>query len=293
MVAGLQSPPPLNIVKQFKETVMSSTTIYENLCSSRKLYEHLYKKGSGLHKHHILPKHSEGLDVDENYTYLTVREHIIAHYLLWRIYKNPNDLRSMKMLGANLSLEYRKIVGLWCVVNKIGFYSDRFTGDEKSSWRLKGLETQKSSGNKNSFYYWSTEEGRKERASLGGKASLLSGNNSEWMYWSSPAGRKERAVMGGKSHLGKKCMYYPGDISFIRVLPELVNEMLVKGYILGSPIKPNKNIKMETSKRKRSCTDGVTIFDSIASAASENNVSQSAIVLRCQSKKSIWCYCDI
>ena len=153
-----------------RKTNMTSITIYQNLCNSRKINKPFYKKGSGLHEHHIIPSHSGGLDEDENYTYLTTREHTIAHYLLWRINKNPNDLRSMKMLGANLSVAYRKIIGRWCVENKIGFHNDKFTKEERLEWSLKGLETQKESGNKDSFHYWSTQEGQKERASLGGKA---------------------------------------------------------------------------------------------------------------------------
>lgn len=153
---------------------MTSTNIYNQLCQSRKSNKILYKKGSGLHEHHILPRHSGGLDDDENYTYLTVREHIIAHYLLWRINKNPQDLRSMKMLGANLSVAYRRTIGLWCVENKIGVHSDLYTKEERRKWSLKGLETQKESGSKDSFYYWSTIEGQTERASMGGKAGAAS-----------------------------------------------------------------------------------------------------------------------
>jgi hypothetical protein len=52
----------------------------------------------------------------------------------------------------------------------------------------------------------------------------------------SPEGKKERASMGGKSHKGKKCMYKPGDKSFKRVRPEDIQSRLNEGYIFGSPI---------------------------------------------------------
>jgi hypothetical protein len=74
--------------------------IYHNLCEQSKKRNLEYKQGSGLHRHRILPGHSGGLYDENNITYLTVREHIIAHFLLWKIHKNPNDLRSMNMLGG-------------------------------------------------------------------------------------------------------------------------------------------------------------------------------------------------
>lgn len=148
--------------------------IYQNLCQQNKIRKPDYGRGSGLHRHRILPGHSGGLYEQDNITYLTCREHVIAHFLLWKIYKNPNDLRSMNMLGANLTLEQRRAVGNWCYENKIGFH--KFVGTKyHRKYSERGLENQKKNfeetGNKQNFYYWSIEEGRKERAALGGKKS--------------------------------------------------------------------------------------------------------------------------
>lgn len=148
--------------------------IYQNLCNSRKQNVHLYEKFSGLHKHHIIPRHANGNDDPDNFTYLTVREHIIAHFLLWKLYREPNDLRAMHMLGACLTPEQRKITGEWCRDNKIGFHSDIYTHEERMEWKNRGRETQKNNNDTNSFYYWSTEEGRKKRSSIGGKAGAKS-----------------------------------------------------------------------------------------------------------------------
>lgn len=205
--------------------------IYTNLCNNGQLFKESYEKGSNLHRHHIIPKHSGGLDEESNYTYLSVREHIIAHFLLWKIHNNPNDLRAMKMLGANLTYTQRKIVGLWCKENKIGWHNEKV----RKNAQIKGHETQKLKNTKDTFYYWSTPVGRKERASMGGKASIISPNN-PWSYWASETGRKERASLGGKSHKGKKCMYIPGDKTFKRIKPEDIEEHLKLGYIFGSPI---------------------------------------------------------
>ena len=205
--------------------------IYSNLCESNKSRKDDYKKYSGLHEHHIVPKHMGGTDEDCNLTYLNVREHIIAHYLLWKIYKNPNDLRSMKMLGANLSPQHRRITGEFCRDNQIGLFSTPI--EERKEWMSKGIETQKQEylqNNIKNFYYWSTEEGRKERASLGGKQRA----SKEFNYWASNQGRKERASLGGKAHKGKKVMHLPGTKGWKRILPKDVDNKLNEGWKFGT-----------------------------------------------------------
>jgi len=106
--------------------------IYSSLCENRKSLKEKYGYASGLHAHHIIPKHMGGGDLQENLTYLNIREHIIAHFLLWKIYKNPNDLRSMHMLGAKLSTKQRIITGKFCHKNKIGFHSDKYKNNKES-----------------------------------------------------------------------------------------------------------------------------------------------------------------
>jgi len=174
--------------------------IYHSLCNTGKQRENLYKPKSGLHKHRINPGHQGGLYEEANITFLIVREHIIAHFLLWKMNKHPNDLRSMKMLGAKLSPRQRQITGEWCRDNKIGFHGA--SSEQRKEWAQRGIESQKNSGDKNTFYYWSTPEGRKERASLGGLASMKS-PNSKWVYWASIEGRTKRAKMGAAAS-GKK-----------------------------------------------------------------------------------------
>ena len=46
-------------------------------------------------KHHILPKSLGGQDIIENITFLTPKEHYIAHMLLWRM-GNPNQIFAVK-----------------------------------------------------------------------------------------------------------------------------------------------------------------------------------------------------
>lgn len=205
-------------------------TIYHNLCSRNVNKKCLWEqKENGLHRHHIIPKHSGGLDSEDNFTYLTVREHIIAHYLLWKINGNINDLRSMKMLGAELSVNHRRLIGIWCKENEIGFWNQKHE-EKRREWRTSGAISQieKKIGIYDPVNF-------EKHASLGGKASVASGNNKEWMYWMSPEGQRERASMGGKAHKGKKAMYKPGDSTFKRVESKDWDSYLQQGYIFGSP----------------------------------------------------------
>lgn len=210
--------------------------IYNNLCNEKCQLKELYKPGSGLHRHHIIPRHMGGSDDESNFTYLTVKEHIIAHFLLWKIHKNINDLRSMKMLGAELTLEQRRAVGIYCRDNKIGFHGA--PKDKRKQWAAKGVESQKISGDINSFYWWSTEEGRKKRASMGGAAGALSQiKNKHGIHTADLEKRNEWASLGGKAHKDKRCMYIPGETTFKRVKSEDIESFLSKGYIFGSPYK--------------------------------------------------------
>lgn len=209
---------------------MDSRSIYIRLCEKGKTLKETYGPGSGLHKHHIIPKHSGGTDEEENFTYLTPREHKIAHYLLWRINKNPNDLRSMHMLGVELSVTQRRIVGKFCHENKIGFHGA--SSEDLKKWRQIGLETQKKSGSKQTWYYWSTPEGRKERSSMGGKAAApIQIKNKIGLFTDDKEKRKEWAILGGKAMTGMKCV--TNGKHRTRIRPEKLDEYLSKGYRLG------------------------------------------------------------
>lgn len=210
---------------------MVSETIYKNLCESRKALLESYGPKSGLHRHHIIPKHSGGTDTEDNYTYLTPREHQIAHYLLWRIYKNPNDLRSMKMLGARLTYIQRKRIGEFCRDNKIGFFAA--SPEKISEWKRKGALSQIE--NRIGIH---DPDNFKKHASIGGKAgSRAQILNKQGIHTDDLEKRTEWASLGAKAHKGKRCMYKPGDTTFKRVKPEDIESFLNEGYIFGSPYK--------------------------------------------------------
>lgn len=117
--------------------------VYYNMCSRSINRRGQWESSHGhrlLHRHHIKPKHNEGPDIESNYAYLTVREHQLAHYLLYKMNGDINDLRSMHMLGCQLSSIQRKKVGEWCRDNNIGFFNEKWHGRREAA--LKGIQTQ-------------------------------------------------------------------------------------------------------------------------------------------------------
>lgn len=200
------------------------STIYNNLCHKRCQLKESWKRGSNLHRHHIIPRHSNGTDDEDNFTYLTIREHILAHFLLWKIYKNPNDLRAMHMLGAKLTFEQRRTIGKFCYENNIGIFGS--SDEDKSRWRRAGIETQK---NKQIGIF--NLETRSAYASLGGKvggkrqAELGIGG-----HHPNVLAKCRRA--GGLSHIGKKWINKDGITT--RASGEKLDRMLVEGWKLGT-----------------------------------------------------------
>lgn len=260
-------------------------TIYYNLCSDKKQLKNSYCVGSGLHKHHIIPRHMGGQDIEDNYTYLTVREHTIAHFLLWKIHKHPNDLRAMYMLGANLTTSQRRITGEFARDNKLGIYG--CTPEQRREWGLKGLESQKQSGKDNTFYFWSTEAGRKKRASMGGKASFknnIAFQNNVGCFKKDRTKASAAAKISGKIPVtdGTTTRKFKSRIDADDFLKENVTWRYGTHH-------PKPSFKGGISSRRKKVTDGEIIFDSIAAAASFYGVSSATINNWCKSsKKSEW-----
>ena len=49
-------------------------------------------------RHHIIPRSEGGKDIQENFVALKAREHFLAHWLLYRVYKTPASARSFKLM---------------------------------------------------------------------------------------------------------------------------------------------------------------------------------------------------
>ena len=98
----------LNNLITAKFSMSIYTAIHNNLINSRKHLKEEWKPvGSGLERHHIKPRHIGGLDEETNYTYLTHREHIIAHWLLWKLYGRSEDrIAYLTMNGKDIKVAY-------------------------------------------------------------------------------------------------------------------------------------------------------------------------------------------
>ena len=82
-----------------RKIFMRYTQIYDNLVEKGKaLKEQWEPTGSGLERHRIVPGHQGGEYIEENCTYLTHREHIIAHFLLWKINGHQGDRSAYQMM---------------------------------------------------------------------------------------------------------------------------------------------------------------------------------------------------
>jgi hypothetical protein len=51
--------------------------------------------------HHVVPKFMGGSDENDNIVYLTAKEHYIAHFLLWKIYRNTEMTYAFRLMNAN------------------------------------------------------------------------------------------------------------------------------------------------------------------------------------------------
>lgn len=156
-------------------------------------------KFTGCHKHRILQGYNGGTYVKGNVLFLTQQEHSLIHFILWKLNGDSRDKRAYKMIGkgpSGLSHDDRVDHGIACARDGIGFHSA--SDDTKTLWRQRGRDTQQiravDLGDKN-WYYWSTEVGRKERASLGGKASYP--NNKDFMAQQGSFRDKARASSSG------------------------------------------------------------------------------------------------
>ena len=61
---------------------------YDNLIKTRKMLNRKKYTGEYYEDHHIILKSMGGTNNKDNRILLTAREHYIAHYLLWKIYRN-------------------------------------------------------------------------------------------------------------------------------------------------------------------------------------------------------------
>ena len=265
--------------------------VYYTLCESGRQRKSEYNRYSGLHKHHIIPKHLGGNEDDHNYTYLSMREHIIAHFLLWKMYRNPNDLRSMKMLGAKLTYQQRKIIGLYCRDNNIGIFGA--SEHDKRNWENRNRNNlikigKKSFLTKTAMYGISQEKRRLaiEKSMCTQKKDAELSDKKNFYFYSTAEGRSYRSHLGGQ--FSPKFPATNGNKT-IKFYTEEDRTIFLENNTFWKPGQhwtggPKKGSTLESKRVK--VTDGITIFESVKKAAETYNVTPSAIVYKCKSKSS-------
>ena len=93
--------------------------------------------------HHIIPKHMNGSNDEDNLVLLTFREHVITHFLLWKIYAKPQDLLAYKMRSGQKEEAQR-------LRSKLGVFANRnggkgFTNFSNEKNPMKNPDTVKQS----------------------------------------------------------------------------------------------------------------------------------------------------
>jgi hypothetical protein len=151
---------------------MNYKKIYDDLMSSRLLLkkERYIKRKNGeyFEGHHIIPKSKGGLGLstrglnNENIVYLTAREHFLAHWILWRIYRDrATALAFHKMISVNKFQErvnsssaYEEARLAFSETNKGNQYGKGHKNvvSEKQKQAISEFMKGRWEGNKNPFY---------------------------------------------------------------------------------------------------------------------------------------------
>lgn len=241
------------------------TAIYNALCESNKSRKHLYAPKSGLHQHHIVPKHMGGADIESNYTYLNRKEHAFAHFLLWMIHGKHEDLWSLKIMRQPLSEELKQEI-------------NRSMGKKTSTWN-KGKKVVHLPGSDSAIRI----------------PSELFDEYLEQGYRPGFTPQSKKKYRGGKNIQGLVCVHKPGSPSFKRISPEELDSHLEQGYKRGSGqiygIAAQK--KRGPSPKRKAVTDGKKSYPSVHAAAKDYSTWPSTISYLCRSKNHPnWNYVD-
>lgn len=106
---------------------MDYLKIYNSLIYKRQNIELLDKTQCYCEKHHILPKSLGGSNDSKNLVNLTLREHYIAHLLLFKIYKNTEFKEKVLSTIYYMSnyKKYKKYNSRLYKINKIKYLNSK------------------------------------------------------------------------------------------------------------------------------------------------------------------------
>ena len=146
---------------------MNYKKIYNSLITSRMLLNEKRKieknNGNYFEKHHIIPKCKGGDNSKDNLLLLTAREHYLAHWLLWLIYRDRQmALAFHKMSSINKnqkriisSKDYERVREVYRETNIGNTYGKAHKGRKISNEQRKAQSIKmknKFNGDDNPFY---------------------------------------------------------------------------------------------------------------------------------------------
>ena len=86
---------------------MDYTKVYKSLIQKRQNIP-IIKGEIYSERHHIIPKSMGGTNRKENIVRLTAREHYIAHWLLFRIYRNKQMTYAFRVMNQTIKKETKR-----------------------------------------------------------------------------------------------------------------------------------------------------------------------------------------
>jgi hypothetical protein len=127
---------------------MNWTIIYKNLIDNAILEKRTKSTEIYYENHHIVPKHMGGDNSKDNLVLLTFREHVLAHYLLWRIHGCEGDKLMYSLRNLQTEEAQRLRVKLAVEANRNGGKGFRLWDGDKNPMKdpkkvQKMIETKK------------------------------------------------------------------------------------------------------------------------------------------------------
>ena len=87
---------------------MNWSAIYKNTIDKALMEKRTKSTEIYYEYHHIIPKHMGGDNSEDNLVLLTFREHVLAHYMLWRMHGHIGD-KVMFLMRGNQKQESQKL----------------------------------------------------------------------------------------------------------------------------------------------------------------------------------------
>lgn len=143
---------------------------------NRQIYKNEYYE-----KHHIMMRSMGGDNSPDNIVYLTAREHYLAHWLLWRIYRNKEAAFAFKMMNvrrnnqekyfSSRGYEESKIAAISLLKGKSPMQGRKLSDDHKKKIGESGNITRAKKKENGTNWVMNDEQRRKLSQSHKGKKS--------------------------------------------------------------------------------------------------------------------------